>query len=274
MSQILILSGKKQSGKNTACNFIHGYIMRLVGSTRAFNIDEKGRLLVASEYKDAEGNRQTGMGILDIERKDDDFFDWASAKMWPFVKAYSFADQLKAAAINIFGLKYEQCFGTNDEKNTYTTIKWSDVAFTLPPRTRGQMKKDGRLNEFMTAREFMQHFGTDICRKIAGDCWVDACYRRIAEDNVPFAIITDGRFPNEMKSAERYGAKTLRLTRDPFNGKDQHVSETALDSWEPEDFDFYLDNSEMDIQDQNDAVLAKMLEWGWFPSEVAEPVGV
>lgn len=270
--QILILSGKKQSGKNTSCNFLHGYVMRLVGSTRAFNVDEKGRLLVASEHMNAQGEKEVGMGILDIERRDHDFYDWASVKMWPFVKAYSFAEQLKIAVINIFGLTYEQCFGTDDDKNSDTTIKWGDVAFTLPPRTRGEMKKSGKLEEFMTAREFMQHFGTDVCRKIAGDCWVDACFRKIQAENVPLAIITDGRFPNEMEAAERYNAKTIRLARAPH--QDDHPSETALDDWEPKDFDLFLDNSEMSIQEQNDAVLAQMMEWGIFPSEVAEPAGV
>lgn len=265
--QILVFSGKKQSGKNTACNFLHGYVMRLVGSTKAFNVDEKGRLLVYAEHVNAQGEREEGMGILDIERRDEDFYNWASVKMWPFVKSYSFAEQLKSVAINVFGLSHEQCFGTDEDKNSYTTIKWSDVAFTLPPRTRGEMKKSGKLNEFMTAREFLQHFGTEVCRKIAGNCWVDACFRKIIAEQVPLAIITDARFPNELEASKKYGAKTIRLTRSP-HVEDQHPSETALDDWGPDDFDFYLDNKDMDIQAQNDALLARMLEWGFFPSEV------
>lgn len=265
--RILVLSGKKQAGKDTTSNFLHGYLMRRAGVTRAFDIDEEGKLLVYSEYENAKGETESGMGIFDLSRTDGEFFDYLAHRVWPFVKAYSFAEELKTVCMNLYGLTHAQCYGNDDDKNSPTGIKWSDISFTLPPRQVGQLKKTGKFDEFLTAREFMQNFGTNICRKIDDDCWVKSCYNQIISEGVPFAIITDARFPNEIAYGDNFDVKTIRLTRDVHG--DSHESETALDDYEWDDTKhFVLDNSEMSIVEQNQAVLSKLAEWGWITAEV------
>jgi hypothetical protein len=269
--RILLLSGKKQSGKDTTNNFLHGYLMRRAGITRAFDIDEEGRLLVYSETLDAKGEPEAGMGIFDLKRTDGEFFNYMADRVWPYVKSYSFADELKSICMGLFGLTYDQCYGTDEDKNSESKIKWSDISFALPPRQVGVLKKikDGvkKFDQFLTSRELLQQFGTNICRKINGNCWVDFCYDRVVADQVPFAIIIDGRFPNEVDVGNDHEVKTIRFLRNPH--QDDHKSELALDKYEwDENNTFILDNSEMTIVEQNQAVLAKLAEWGWITAEV------
>ena len=54
----------------------------------------------------------------------------------------------------------------------------------------------------MTAREFMQFFGTDVMRKMYEPIWLENCFRRIEEDSPEIAVIGDCRFMNEIKAAE------------------------------------------------------------------------
>jgi hypothetical protein len=269
--RILLLSGKKQAGKDTTNNFLHGYLMRRAGVISAFEVDEQGRLLVNTEFLNAAGEKEDGMGVFDLSRTDGEFFNYMANKVWPYVKSYSFADELKSICMGLFGLTYDQCYGADEHKNSNSKVKWSDISFALPPRQVGVLKKikDGvkKFDQFLTAREFLQQFGTNFCRKVYGDCWVDFCYNQVVAEGVPFAVITDGRFPNEIDAGKAHEVKTIRFLRDVHG--DKHESELALDKYEwDEDNTFILDNSEMSIVEQNEVVLAKLAEWGWITAEV------
>jgi hypothetical protein len=101
----------------------------------------------------------------------------------------------------------------------------------------------------MTAREFMQFFGTDIMRKIHKDVWANACINKITKEGSDLAIIADVRFPNEVEAVNKAGGKVLRLERNVH--EDDHDSETALDvdNYDHSNFWHVLDNREMTIQD-------------------------
>ena len=81
----------------------------------------------------------------------------------------------------------------------------------------------------MTAREFMQFFGTDVCRKIYEPIWVESCLSAIKKEQSELAIIADVRFPNEADAIIRAGGTLLRLTRQTL--EDNHASEKALDDY-------------------------------------------
>ena len=53
--------------------------------------------------------------------------------------------------------------------------------------------------------------------------WFDACIRRIKKDNPELALISDVRFPNEIKGVQKEGGIVFGLPRDLFN--DSHKSE-------------------------------------------------
>ena len=143
-------------------------------------------------------------------------------------------------------------------KNTPINIKWERMPDTT---TKGR-------TGFMTAREFLQNFGTDICRSIKSSVWTDSCLKRIQQDDSELAIIPDVRFPNEIDAIQNAGGKVIKLTRRPH--QDDHSSETALDSKDVMDkFDYVLDNSKLGIDETNMELLKVLKEWEWLKTKTS-----
>tara|TARA_Y100001963_G_C6787085_1_gene453437 strand:+ start:1973 stop:2719 length:747 start_codon:yes stop_codon:yes gene_type:complete len=230
--KILGISGRKQAGKNTVANILHGLTLHQNGLIKDYNIGKDGQLMILTE--DSLGRE--GWGEFDVSRKDQDFVDYAERNMWPYVKLYSFADYLKWICVNLFDIPHDCVWGTEEQKNQLQAhLLWENMpcleVFNNP-------QKKGP----MTAREFMQFFGTDVCRKIYEPVWVSSCIKKIQEEQCNLAIIADVRFPNEAKAIEDAGGKVIRLTRKVFN--DSHSSEIALDDYPFTDF---IDNSDESI---------------------------
>lgn len=217
---IIAISGKKQAGKNTVGEFI------------------------AQHYNWLDGYSSRTVGL------------------------YSYADKLKQFCIECLGLSYGQCYGTDEEKNTLTNLKWENMPGVLTNYPMGvflDLQNEvgclvGKviLHEpgFMTAREVMQFFGTEIGRRMYNNIWVDSTIRQIKKDGLGIAVITDCRFPNEVHAVLNEGGWVMRLTRNPFQS-DEHESEKALDqdrfNWEL--FTYIIDNAEMGIDETNQLVL-------------------
>jgi hypothetical protein len=255
MSKIIGLSGAKQSGKTTSTNFLYGYQLRVNDIVEKFLMDqETGELLVNTVIINEKGEEEKGLGFLDIERRDPDFIEYASQVIWPYVRSFSFADPLKIIGIQLFGLTEKQCYGTDEDKNTPINIKWEDVP------TGGASYSEG----FMTAREFLQYFGTDICRNIKSNIWVDSCVNRIEQSGTELALVPDIRFPNEVEAIQKAGGKVIRLTRKPH--EDEHDSENALNDYDG--FDHVLDNQDLNIDETNRALLEILKGWGWITPKV------
>lgn len=270
--KILCIIGRRQSGKTSLASYLTGYEMRRNNRLKFFDVDEQGNLLVNTAAMDASGNEVEGTGILDITRKDFDFAKFAQHGIWPYCKLYNFADSLKQALMVIFGIEYEQLFGTNEQKNSLTKLKWEDMpgVYTNPIYSEKEinyfennLKLQCKQPGYMTARQVMQYFGTEVCRKMYDDCWADACYRDIQLDGYPFNIIADCRFPNEAVYMKSKGAKLLKLTKTPFKD-DTHQSELVVDTIPLEMIDYVLDNENMTIKEKNEAALNKLMEWGWI----------
>lgn len=131
----------------------------------------------------------------------------------------------------------------------------------------------------MTPREFMQLFGTEVGRSIHQNIWVNALFSKYKPKEISYSlkmrkgniehfglapnwIITDTRFPNELKAVEERNGITIRVNRDLScevckltkyerkgnncheitcpNGRSNHASETALDDAE---FDYVINNN-------------------------------
>ena len=217
---ILGISGRKQAGKNTTANILHGMILKEQGFVNDWSIGANGQLMIDSSDAD-------GWGEFDVTRQDEQFTEWAEHNMWPYVKVYSFADHLKWICIKLFNIPFECCFGTDEQKNQVQEhLLWENMPTTFPIN-----------HGSMTAREFMQFFGTDVMRKMYEPIWVNACIKKIQQEQSGLAIIADVRFPNEAKAIEQAGGKVVRLTREVH--EDNHSSEVALDDYP---FTDYIDN--------------------------------
>ena len=255
---ILGIAGKKQSGKNTTANYLNGVVLHQSGSIKDFAIDIKGELNVLTSFSDG----SEGWGVLDIYRKDKQFVEAAEETIWPFVKNYSFADSLKQVAVDLFELKPEQVWGTDEQKNSLTHLLWENmpgVTTEVTPQDPVNEEVAGRLGKYyekvlsgvvyhkpgpMTGREFLQFFGTEIGRRMHAPIWINSTINKIISEGSGLAIITDVRFPDEVRAIQKAGGKVIRLTRQVFN--DNHASETSLDGYT--DFDLVVHNDDLSIE--------------------------
>jgi len=116
-------------------------------------------------------------------------------------------------------------------------------------------------------------------RTLDPDCWIRAYKATLAEfpDNT-FILTGDVRFPNEVRCIQELGGHVIRFLRSPFN--DNHKSEMVLDGVEYDTahsiaknlgnssevilFDAIIDNTEMSITEQNEAVWKLVNEREWL----------
>jgi hypothetical protein len=194
-------------------------------------------------------------------------------------------------AINILGLEPSQCYGTDEDKNSLTHLKWEDMPGVVTKRRpKGKDIKNvgGRLGKYydcledgtiyhkpgnMTAREVLQYMGTEVFRRVYGNVWADACIRTIQKEQPKLAVITDCRFPNEVEAVQNAGGKVIRLTRAPFP-EDMHDSESSLDKdrFDWNRFDAVLDNADMSVPEQSQALHKQLVEWEWMTVEDSVPL--
>ena len=165
----------------------------------------------------------------------DKFESWClchlkSDKKWQIKKL---ADKLKECAAIIFDIPRKD-FESIDVKNSLIGDDWGDITY----------------------RKFLQLFGTGVGRSIHENFWVNALFsdykpidRRTQQDpddsniTYPNWIITDVRFPNELKAIMDRGGITIRMDRNSGMPSD-HCSETALDN---AIFDYHIHNSSTTI---------------------------
>lgn len=175
-------------------------------------------------------------------------------------RIYSFAGPIKEFCYKVLGLTYEQCYGSDADKNTFTKYWWEDMPHY--PRILERLRKEAqelqsqkpwwmRFAEWvtgatpvenyvaftapsglMTARQVLQEVGTGIGRQIDHSLWSMATYSAIKRDNPDVAVIDDCRFPEEADAGWNERGVVIRLERAPFKGKDQHASEISLDGYD------------------------------------------
>jgi hypothetical protein len=173
---------------------------------------------------------------------------YCNGTLEPFngAKIYNFADPLKQdICINILGMTYDQCYGSDEQKNELVDCWWD--------------------NKQLTAREVMQFVGTDIFRKMQNNVWADATINKIQIEKPKLAIIADCRFPNEVTAIKKAGGIVIKLMRNPFHS--DHSSETALDSdnYDYSNFDLVVHNDILTIQEQNRFILDQLQHKGILP---------
>ena len=192
---------------------------------------------------------ERGWGEFDVTRKDNAFVQYANENMWPFIKLYSFADTVKWMCTDLFDIPYECVWGTDDQKNQIQEhLLWEN----MPGVYNGCQEIHLDYQDLdivhhepgpMTAREFMQFFGTDIMRKIYAPIWTNNTIKRIKKEQSGLAVIADVRFPNEAKAIEDANGTVVRLTRKISN--DSHASEVALDDYA---FTHIIENNDTSIE--------------------------
>tara|TARA_R110000803_G_scaffold169444_2_gene232461 strand:+ start:3258 stop:4115 length:858 start_codon:yes stop_codon:yes gene_type:complete len=272
MANILALAGKKQSGKNTSANWLLGIAMCGLHIVEGrIDVDDKGRLRISDMW----GNQEM-YGVFDYYNPHPEMTAFLHKEIHPWYRIYSFADLLKRdVCMGLLGLEEKQCFGTDEEKMAPTHLLWEN----MPGVTTNTNAKNPSIEVrdalggtvyhepgLMTGRDVMQFVGTDVFRKMHDPVWARGTLNRIKADKAELSVICDCRFPNEVEETQAAGGKVVRFLRDPYKGEDQHSSETALDpgNFDQSKFDLVIDNSDMTILEQNNALYPHLVEWGFI----------
>lgn len=138
------------------------------------------------------------------------------------VKRVAFADKLKQVCMLLFGLSYEQCYGSKEVKEA------------IDPRYG------------MSPREIMQKVGEGM-RKIYPNIWVDTVfYTTIPEhqkEGYDCFVVSDVRYPNEGDKIHAEAGTLIKVLRDEGGVEvgSEHSSETAMKDYT--DFNFVIENN-------------------------------
>jgi len=138
------------------------------------------------------------------------------------VKRVAFADKLKTVAMELFGLSWEQCYGSQEIKET------------VDPRWDA------------TPRELLQGIGQKM-REIKPEIWIDTVLNvtipELEKRGFDCVVISDVRYPNEGDKIHAVGGTVVKVFRvgSGVTVGHTHSSETAMTDYR--DFDFILDNS-------------------------------
>lgn len=243
---ILVFSGKKQSGKSSACKYLLKDFMNLKCGYKRYSISKVGKTIHLIDT--LENDRRV--------RCDEPGEDQEMISNKYSAKIYSFADPLKDICINLFGLDIHQCYGSDEDKNTPTHISWADVPESI--KNDWSEKLDKKMTGMVSARHLMQLFGTDYCRSIDNHCWSRALYNKINKEDHQLSLVADARFPNEVTMGTEIGAKVVRLLRNPAKNSDVHESEIALDNFPLGEYSLVIDNRDMGIDETQEIIRKKV----------------
>ncbi len=213
MSKVIIFSGKKQSGKDSTADYVAN-------------------------------------GLREMDHS---------------VGITAFAKPLKEFCMNVLGLTYDQCYGTDEQKDMLVNWKWDDVSIDIRMRysNKDEEYTEGTFNVmksnpvkkyrkiarsgFMTAREVMQIFGTDVMRNnFNNNIWALGAINTIDMMAEDYVLVTDARFPNEIDVARHKEILTIRLHRTNYPRSDEHSSETSLDNYPTENYSYYVEAENLD----------------------------
>lgn len=238
---IISISGKIKSGKDAVAQMIQ-------------------YLSLKKDYPNIWGNKT----FDDFLNKD---HSWVSN--WKIKK---FAFKVKEVASILTGIPVEN-FEKQEVKDQVVGEQWwyyDGYQFNTNRKIPYNHTESIIADEFLvqpTYRQLLQHIGTEAIRdQIHPNAWVNALfadYNKLIKDwdtgrgilretSYPNWIITDTRFPNEVKAVKERGGITIRINRRyttvvgvngtpaTFDESQFHPSETALDSYK--DWNYTIDN--------------------------------
>ena len=230
MKNIFIgISGQRQSGKSSLAKFLQYYVFyKNTRLSNLFTINQK------DEYpNDVELISVTGHSIT-------------VSDLWLHSQIVSFADAPKNFLVDVMGLRREQVFGSDEEKNTDTEYSWDKLPLFI--RERYKNDKGDIPTGKMSSRRLMQIVLTDIFREMFSDSiWINRAISKANADfhkdkisikNVGvekyFTFIPDVRFVSEIEALKNLeDSYIIRLQNN--NNKSpagSHKSETELDNFD------------------------------------------
>lgn len=252
MSNVIGFAGAKRSGKDSSARYFVGRLLVKNGITTRFDMTEDGELMVESDK---------GLGIINLENRSPAFISFCHEVIWPITKLYHFADELKTICMNLYGLTEEQCYGSSEQKQSPSQLKWFDFSTILKKNEIIPKGSNRSLDDYMTAREVLQTV-SDVMKKINEKCWSDCVIKQITEQQSLYPIVADVRYPFEVDAIKAIGGKIVYLTRRVE--EDSHASENAFKDYDMSNFDAVIENQDLSIADKNTILDRHLQEFGYL----------
>ena len=255
---IIGISGKKQSGKDTVAKIIQGFDIwkkNLALQTeyplsnvfvRAYVLNRVSIYVSSWQVKKFASTLKeivsilTGFKVEDLEKEE--------VKNSNLFLSYKLLNK-KANTFEVFASMEDLVERLNHLRTVYFDVYSAEEVSNLFVQETVSV----------TPRLLLQTIGTDIVRAINPDIWVNALMSEYKEKFIsggignfhatrpnykslgyPNWIITDMRFPNEVKAIKKKDGIIIRINRESDNNSN-HFSEIALDDYE--DFDYTIDNN-------------------------------
>lgn len=198
-------------------------------------------MIISISGKAGSGKDTVGKIIqhLTSEWQDDEFKDSDMLSLRSDWQIKKYSDKLKDIVCILIGCTREQ-LEDQEFKETPLGEEWDNV----------------------TPRYLLQNIGTEIFRQhLHPDIWVNALYSEYISEGErlgfteydardikdgfakkPNWIITDSRFPNDVKRTREMGGVLIRVNRAECEGREnEHASETALDDFD--EWDYVIENN-------------------------------
>lgn len=266
MGKLVAFCGKKQSGKSSSAKFVVGNEMMSHGFVKQITVLDGGDIGLVNENGD--------IMALDLDSKDPAAVAFFGMNLWPQVRKFSFADRLKLSVNQIFDVPMNLLYGTDEQKNTPTKVKLSDFGGAIAVNRLMDWKNKVDNNSFLTVRQLLQIFGTDLCRKIYDKCWIDGLISDVRNYDSQLSLVDDCRFKNEVYALKDAGAILIKLNKTHSSG-DNHSSEIDLDDIDNSLFDLVIDNQNLSLEQKNAIVVdflesAKIIQKGYNDNGVTK----
>lgn len=210
-------------------------------------------MLIGISGKAGSGKDTVGMILQALSMENNCLGSTWSKKPLEYVKGYEgrpnykggwqikkFAGKLKTFVADLLGVEVE-LLEDREFKESELGPEWTRILRTY---------QDGvivTVDVTTTVREMLVEIGTGLRNTFHADIWVNALFADYTKYSFthndklvkPDWIITDMRFPNEIKAVKDRDGYTIRVNSDRAMQSNRE-SETALDSAE---FDFVIDNN-------------------------------
>jgi hypothetical protein len=161
----------------------------------------------------------------------------------------SFAEKLRRTVWNLFQDKIklrERIYGSIQSKEEIIT-DWE---------MSSKIAKECNFSEkYWTGRRLLQWFGTEVCREIYSDIWINALLKDVNSSEATHICITDCRFQNEYDALKKLDPSLYKVSfilvkrSDDTNGFSGHASEKDLQHFEYDQI-IYNTGSMDDLRDK------------------------
>lgn len=249
-NKVLVICGRKNSGKTLLSNYITGYILRQNKIIENFGLTTEGQLVVNSYWVDEHGATVEGEGILDLNQRSAEHLKFYIESVWPYVKTYSFKGYLSDVLKQIFPV----------ESGKKTPYVWSDLFRFLPPMEVKELKDLEKHSKKISYDNFIEILDYEVFRVIDNKYIVNSLIKQIKDEYPSLSIIVDCKTQSDLECIKDSfeTVKTVWIESEKSK-KESNKIEKNIEN---------LSNYEFDLKictDNATSVLYhSMIEWKYF----------